>query len=85
VPPATESVECELTPDLLDAARRPSQAVSQETAFQDVFASLVWFPLPTKTLITIIIYTNIAMAILLFMLCIDEFAAGRRALFVLKQ
>jgi type III secretory pathway component EscV len=50
-----------------------------------VFASLVWFPLPTKTLITIIIYTNIAMAILLFMLCIDEFAAGRRALFVLKQ
>jgi hypothetical protein len=25
------------------------------------------------------------MAILLFMLCIDEFAAGRRALFVLKQ
>jgi len=68
----------------LDAERRPSPAVSQETAFQDVFASSVRFPLAMKTLNSFIIYANIAMAILLFMLWINLFPDDQRVLFILK-
>ena len=84
MPPATVSAVCELTLDPLDAVSRPSPAISQETAFQDVFASSVRFPLAMKTLIPPIIYANVAIAILLFMLWINLFPDDQRVLFVLK-